>query len=291
MSNILNELGFYFQRFDWLSFVDLLLVTAIAFGLLKLVKGTQAVVLIRGLILLIIVTTLLTILRGLPAFSWLLQTTLPALLVAIPVIFAPEIRRALERLGRAGSLFSLSSTVDHMEQVIDIISSTAQRLSDRRYGALIVTEREVLLDEYIETGVPLDAKLTPELLLQIFTINTPLHDGAAIIRIDRVSAAACVLPLSASGTLSRSPDRQMGLRHRAALGISEVSDSVTVVVSEETGDISVAHNGRLIRRLDRKRLDNILADFFRHRTARGLPTWLDQLPIPWLKSRSQAPRD
>ena len=291
MSNILNELGFYFQRFDWLSFVDLLLVTAIAFGLLKLVKGTQAVVLIRGLILLIIVTTLLTILRGLPAFSWLLQTTLPALLVAIPVIFAPEIRRALERLGRAGSLFSLSSTVDHMEQVIDIISSTAQRLSDRRYGALIVTEREVLLDEYIETGVPLDARLTPELLLQIFTINTPLHDGAAIIRIDRVSAAACVLPLSASGTLSRSPDRQMGLRHRAALGISEVSDSVTVVVSEETGDISVAHNGRLIRRLDRKRLDNILADFFRHRTARGLPTWLDQLPIPWLKSRSQAPRD
>ena len=291
MSNILSELGFYFQRFDWLSFVDLLLVTAIAFFLLRLVKGTQAVVLIRGLILLIIVTTLLTILRGLPAFSWLLQTTLPALLVAIPVIFAPEIRRALERLGRAGSLFSLSSTTDHMEQVIDIISSTAQRLSDRRYGALIVAEREVLLDEYIDTGVPLDAHLTPELLLQIFTINTPLHDGAVILRNDRVTAAACVLPLSASGTLSRSPDRQMGLRHRAALGISEVSDSVTVVVSEETGDISVAHNGRLIRRLDRKNLDNILADFFHRRTVRELPAWLDNLPIPWFKPRSQAPRD
>ena len=291
MSNILSELGFYFQRFDWLSFVDLLLVTAIAFFLLRLVKGTQAVVLIRGLILLIIVTTLLTILRGLPAFSWLLRTTLPALLVAIPVIFAPEIRRALERLGRAGSLLSLSSTTNHMEQVIDIISSTAQRLSDRRYGALIVAEREVHLDEYIDTGVPLDAHLTQELLLQIFTINTPLHDGAVILQNDRVSAAACVLPLSASGTLSRSPDRQMGLRHRAALGISEVSDSVTVVVSEETGDISVAHNGRLIRRLDRKHLDNILADFFRRRTVRRLPTWLDNLPIPWLKPRSQTPRD
>ena len=291
MSNILSELTFYFQRFDWLSFVDLLLVTAIAFFLLRLVKGTQAVVLIRGLILLIIVTTLLTILRGLPAFSWLLRTTLPALLVAIPVIFAPEIRRGLERLGRAGSLFSLSSTTDHMEQMIDIICSTAQRLSDRRYGALIVAEREVHLDEYIDTGVPLDAHLTPELLLQIFTINTPLHDGAVILRDDRVTAAACVLPLSASGTLSRSPDRQMGLRHRAALGISEVSDSVTVVVSEETGNISVAHNGRLIRRLNRKNLGNILTSFLRRRTVRGLPAWLDSLPIPWLKPRGQAPRD
>lgn len=291
MSNILSELGFYFQRFDWLSFVDLLLVTAIAFFLLRLVKGTQAVVLIRGLILLIIVTTLLTILRGLPAFSWLLRTTLPALLIAIPVIFAPEIRRALERLGRAGSLLSLSSTTNHMEQVIDIIGSTAQRLSDRRYGALIVAEREVHLDEYVDTGVPLDAHLTQELLLQIFTINTPLHDGAVILRNDRVTAAACVLPLSASGTLSRSPDRQMGLRHRAALGISEVSDSMTVVVSEETGDISVAHNGRLIRQLDQKHLSNILADFFRRRTVRGLPAWLDNLPIPWFKPRSQAPKD
>jgi len=291
MSNILSELTFYFQRFDWLSFVDLLLVTAIAFFLLRLVKGTQAVVLIRGLILLIIVTTLLTILRGLPAFSWLLRTTLPALLVAIPVIFAPEIRRGLERLGRAGSLLSLSSTTDHMERTIDIICSTAQRLSDRRYGALIVAEREVHLDEYIDTGVPLDAHLTPELLLQIFTINTPLHDGAVILRDDRVTAAACVLPLSASGTLSRSPDRQMGLRHRAALGISEVSDSVTVVVSEETGNISVAHNGRLIRRLNRKNLGNILTSFLRRRTVRGLPAWLDSLPIPWLKPRGQAPRD
>jgi len=291
MSNILSELTFYFHRFDWLSFVDLLLVTAIAFFLLRLVKGTQAVVLIRGLILLIIVTTLLTILRGLPAFSWLLRTTLPALLVAIPVIFAPEIRRGLERLGRAGSLLSLSSTTDHMERMIDIICSTAQRLSDRRYGALIVAEHEVHLDEYIDTGVPLDAHLTQELLLQIFTINTPLHDGAVILRDDRVTAAACVLPLSASGTLSRSPDRQMGLRHRAALGISEVSDSVTVVVAEETGDISVAHNGRLIRRLDRKNLGSILANFLRRRTVRGLPAWLDSLPIPWLKPRGQAPRD
>jgi len=288
---ILSELNFYFQRLDWLSVVDLLLVTAIAFFLLRLVRGTQAVVLLRGMILLITVTTLLTILRGLPAFSWLLRTTLPALLVAIPVIFAPEIRRALERLGRAGSLFSISYTTDHMERIIDIISVTAQRLSDRRYGALIVAEREVHLEEYIDTGVPLDAHLTPELLFQIFTINTPLHDGAVILRDERVTAAACVLPLSASGTLSRSSERQMGLRHRAALGISEVSDSVTVVVSEETGDISVANNGRLIHRLDQKRLRNILAAFFLRRTVRRWPAWLDRLPIPWFKPRNQAPKD
>jgi len=134
-----------------------------------------------------------------------------------------------------------------VEQLIEIICSTAQRLSDRRYGALIVIEREVPLDEYKETGVALDARLSPELLLQIFHINTPLHDGAVIIHEGRIAAAACVLPLSASGTLTRSPERQMGLRHRAALGISEVTDAVSLVVSEENGYISLAHNGKLIR--------------------------------------------
>lgn len=289
MSDIFSELAFFFQRLNWLSVIDLLLVTAIAFFLLKLVQGTQAVVLLRGMFLLIIISTLLTILRGLPAFSWLLQTSLPALLVAIPVIFAPEIRRALERLGRAGSLLSLGSESDDVEEMIDIISRSAQRLSDRRYGALIVVEREVQLDEYVETGISLDALLSPELLLQIFYINTPLHDGAVILQGERLIAASCVLPLSASGTLSRTPDRQMGLRHRAALGISEVSDSVAVVVSEETGDISVAHNGRIIRRLDQKRLRSILATFFHRRRVGGLSSWLNRLPFRRKKSESQTP--
>jgi diadenylate cyclase len=135
--------------------------------------------------------------------------------------------------------------------------TAAQRLAHHRSGALIVIEREATLDEYLETGVRLDAVLSPELLLQIFFLNTPLHDGAVIVRGPRVAGAACVMPLSASGTLSRSPDRQMGLRHRAALGISEVSDAVAVVVSEEVGAISVAHNGRMIRRRP-TRLRNIL---------------------------------
>ena len=289
MNDIINELAFFFQRLNWLSVVDLLLVTAIAFFLLKLLQGTQAVVLLRGLILLIIVSTLLTILRGLPAFSWLLKTSLPALLIAIPVIFAPEIRRALERLGRAGSLFSRGSESDQTENMIDIISQSTKRLSDRRYGALIVIEREVQLDEYVETGVHLDAILSPALILQIFFINTPLHDGAVILRGERIIASSCVMPLSASGTLSRTPDHQMGLRHRAALGISEVSDSVTVVVSEETGDISVAHNGRLIRLLDQNRLRSILASFFHRRKASRLPSWLVRPPFRRKKTEGPTP--
>ncbi len=276
MTNFISELTFFFQRFDLLSAVDVLLVTMAVFFLLRLVRGTQAVALLRGMIVLVITIAVLTSLLNLPAFTWLLEASLPALLIAIPVIFAPEIRRALERLGRTNNMFFLSATPDHIEALIETVCVTAQRLSDRRYGALIVIEREVPLADYKETGVALDAELTPQLLLQIFHINTPLHDGAAIIEKDRIAAAGCVMPLSSSGTLSRSTDRSMGLRHRAALGISEVSDAVSVVVSEETGGISVTHNGRMIRRLDQARLKNILTAFFRPRTTGRFPGWLER---------------
>lgn len=291
MTRFLDEIALLLQRLDGLGFADILLVSAIFFFLLRLVRGTQAVVLLRGIILLALATTLVTSLVDLPAFSWLLRTILPALLVAVPVIFAPEIRRALERLGRAGSLLNLSAEPDHVERTIDAISTAAQRLASHRSGALIVIEREASLDEYIETGVRLDALLTPELLLQIFFLNTPLHDGAAIIRGDRVAAGACVMPLSASGTLSRSPERQMGLRHRAALGISEVSDAVAVVVSEEVGAISVAHNGRMIRRLDQTRLRNILVAFYRPRPARVLPEWLNRLLLRFSQAGAETSGD
>ena len=291
MENLIAELGFFFQRFDLLSVFDLLLVTLVVFFLLRLVRGTQAVVLLRGVIVLVITIALLTTLMDLPAFSFILRNALPAILIAIPVIFAPEIRRALERLGRTTNMAFLSTDPDKMEKMIEIICSTAQRLSDRRYGALIVVEREDRLDEYEETGVAMDAILTPELLLQIFHINTPLHDGAAIICDGRITASACVLPLSSSGTLSRSSERQFGLRHRAALGISEISDSVSVVVSEETGGIAVTHNGRMIRRLDKARLRNILTAFFRPRASTRLPAWLDRF-IPRRRSfKVQTPGD
>lgn len=277
MGPIVSDVIFLLQRMNWLSIIDILLVTLIVFFLLRLVRGTQAVVLLRGIILLLILIVALTSILDLPAFSWLLTTTLPTILISLPVIFAPEIRRGLEKLGRAGVLFSPDSEPDEIEHMIDIICTSAKRLADRRYGALIVLERSDHLDEYMETGVTLEALLTTEMMLQIFYINTPLHDGAAILRGNHIRAAGCVMPLSASGTLSRSPDREMGLRHRAALGISEVSDAVSVVVSEETGSISVTHNGRMIRRLDQPRLKNILRAFFQPRMLSRIPKWLEPI--------------
>jgi len=277
LNTLLGDFASYIQRLNWLSVLDLLLVTAVLFVLMRLVRGTRAVVLLRGMVVLVAVLALLTSLVPLPGFTWLLRTSLPALLIAIPVIFAPEIRRGLERLGRAGALFNLGSAPTDLERTIHALTGGAQRLSESSLGGLIVIEREVRLGEYLETGVALDAILSPELLLQIFHVNTPLHDGAVILRGDRLAAAACVLPLSSSGTLSTTRDRQMGLRHRAALGISEVSDAVAIIVSEESGAISVARNGRMIRRLDPARLRNILFAFYHPRQGGALPAWLARL--------------
>ncbi len=269
---MLEDIRLLLERLQWTDAVDILLVALVFFLLLTLLRGTRAVQLVRGLIILILLGSLLTstFLR-LVALSWLLRNTLPVLLFSIPVIFQPELRRALERLG--GVVSTGGRWWGRQESVIEPVVMACQRLSERRHGALIVLERETGLQEYIDTGVIIDAKVTPELLLTIFYIGTSLHDGAVIIRGTRVAAAACILPLSSSGTLT---ERRMGLRHRAALGISEVSDAVAVVVSEETGQISVAHNGRMIRRLDAQRLATILHAFQQPR--RPAPLWL-----PWLR--------
>ena len=259
---LVESLGFIFERVNWLSVLDLAIVTLIFFGLLILLRDTQATVLLRGVLLLVVLGSLLNSTQVLPAFSWLIRTTLPALVLAIPVIFAPEIRRGLERLGKAGYIFGKGKASPGTQKSITAVVNAAVRLSDRRHGALIVLLRLDNLEEYIRTGVIVDAQVTPELILQVFYPNTPLHDGAVIIEGSRMLAAACVMPLSASGVLAHVPDRQLGLRHRAALGISEVSDAVVVVVSEESGTISVVHDGRMIRRLDAERLENILRAFF-----------------------------
>lgn len=286
MTNFLNDLLFIFQRLDWLSVIDILLVTLIFFALLYTLRDTQALVLLRGVLFLVILLALLTSLVDLPAFSWLIQSTLPALLLAIPVIFAPEIRRGLERIGRAGTFLTPAGKATDQETLdtIQAIVSASARLSARQHGALIVLQRLDSLDEFNETGVSMNAKVTPEILLQVFYPNTPLHDGAAIIGRNRLLSASCVMPLSASGILTRSPERQMGLRHRAAMGISEVSDAVAVVVSEETGSISIAHSGRMIRRLDTERLENILVAFFRPNGRSGEKKWYQNL-FPFLPSR------
>ncbi len=259
---LIDSLDFFIARLNWLSVIDLLIVTLIFFGLLILLRNTQAVVLLRGILMLVVLGALLNSTAVLPAFSWLVRTTLPALVLAIPVIFAPEIRRALERLGRAGFIFGNGKASPGTQKSISAVVNAAIRLADRRHGALIVLQRLDNLEDYVQTGVMVDATVTPELILQVFYPNTPLHDGAAILEGNRLVAAACVMPLSASGVLAHTPDRQLGLRHRAALGISEVSDAVVVVVSEESGTISVVHNGRMIRRLDADRLENILRAFF-----------------------------
>jgi len=265
VTEFLNNLFFIFQRVSWLSVLDIMLVTLIFFVLLYSLRDTQAMALLRGMILLIVALTLLTSLVELPAFSWIAQNSLPALLLAVPVIFAPEIRRTLERLGRAGTFMpsSVKNADFAIEDTIRAVVSATARLSARQHGALIVMQRLDNLEEFIHTGVALNARVTPELLLQIFYPNTPLHDGGVIIVNAKVVAAACVMPLSASGILNRTPERQMGLRHRAALGTSEASDAIAIVVSEETGGISIAHAGRMLRRLDPDRLENILTAFFR----------------------------
>lgn len=279
MTEFLNNLLFIFQRLNWLSVIDILLVTIVFFAVMYWLRDTQAMVLLRGVTLIVVALVLLTSLANLPAFSWLVRNSIPALLLSIPVVFAPEIRRALERIGRAGTILSRFSqtTEAEQEQTVHAVVAAATRLSARQHGALIVIQRLDNLDEYVESGVRLNAAVTPELLLQIFYPNTPLHDGAAVISGSQVAAAACVMPVSSSGILNRSPDRQMGLRHRAALGISEERDAIAVVVSEETGAISIAHAGRMIRRVDSERLDSVLMAFFRSTAGHPKSTWISRL--------------
>jgi diadenylate cyclase len=291
VSEFLSQILFLLQRLTWLSLIDLTLVTLIFFAILLVVRDTQAVTLLRGVVLIIIGVSLMTTLVNLPAFSWLIKNALPVLLLSIPVIFAPEIRRGLEKLGRAGGggnrLFSqrVPSSDGTLKQTVKAVATACARLSARQHGALIILQRGDTLRDYVQTGVVLNSRVSAEMLMQIFYPNTPLHDGAVIISDNLIVAGACVMPLSASGILNRTPDRQMGLRHRAALGISEASDAVAVVVSEETGSISIAHGGRMIRRLDSERLENILLAFYQTEESGSQTTgWLKRiLRIPSMR--------
>lgn len=250
-----NYIGWTFSQFTWSSVIDIALVTMVFYALLYAIRGTQAIQLVRGVIVVMLIIILVTtsVLDSLTAVGWLVSHTLTALLVAIPVIFQPELRRALERLGRAG-LVPRSTPEESTARVVSSVSRAARELSDRRHGALIVIEREIGLQNIAETGIKMDALISSDLLMTIFYPNTPLHDGAAIVRDDRVIAATAVLPLPESP----SADRSMGTRHLAAIGVTEISDALVVVVSEETGTISVARYGRMVRNLDEGRLSRLL---------------------------------
>jgi diadenylate cyclase len=266
ITNFWNYLLFIFERANWLSVLDILLVAAVVFILLYLLRDTKAQVLLRGVLFLIVVIGLLSSLRVLPAFSWLIANTLPTILLAIPVIFAPEIRRVLERIGRTGSIFSQDQLSTEMERIIQNTVRAARRISERKYGGLIVFSKLDSLKAYIETGVYLNASVTPETLIQIFFPKTPLHDGAVIISDEVISAAGCVLPLSSSGVLEESPERSMGLRHRAALGIAEESDAIAVVISEETGIVSLAYDGKIDKYVPLDELQAKLTGYFQLET-------------------------
>ncbi|MEE4195885.1 MAG: diadenylate cyclase, partial [Anaerolineae bacterium] len=218
MLNFIQEIIFIFQRLTWTSILDISLVTVIFFLILILVRKTQAMTLLRGVILLLLAVLLITQIVNLPAFRWLVLTVMPSMLFAVPVVFAPEIRRGLERIGRAGS--NTSSIIigkgmlvsESYENTLRAILSAVRGLSIRKHGALLVFQRHERLDEYITTGVEMGSRITTELLLQIFYPNTPLHDGAVIIDDLLILASSCVLPLSSSGVLNAIPDRKMGLR-------------------------------------------------------------------------------
>ncbi len=263
MTSLLEALG-ALRTLTWVNVLDILLVALIFYLILRLFQGTQAIQLLRGMILLVLLIGLLSSLLRLRAFTWLLRNSISALLIAIPVIFQPELRRGLERLGRTGHILGRQWREEQVEQVIQELVSACETLSAGKHGALIVLERTTGLQDYIETGAKVDAAATSELLQTIFFPNTALHDGAVIIRGDRIVAARCLLPLAEHVPALG----HMGTRHRAALGITEQSDAVALIVSEETGIISVAHDGRMIRRLGQGRLASVLRAFYQGQNMR-----------------------
>lgn len=255
----MTDISWLLSRINIGTLLDLAAVTLIFYWFLTVVQGTRAVQLVRGIIILWLASALLSSLFQLTTLTWLIRNSGLALLVAIPIIFQPELRRALEQLGRTGTWFNrglAGEKESRLELMVDEIASAASILARQKHGALMVIERQTGLQDYADRGVPLDATVTRQLLATIFYPNSPLHDGAVIIRNERIIAAGTVLPLS-DNVLGPS---QYGTRHRAGLGISEFSDAVAIIVSEERGAISLAANGRLVGNLTGERLKRVLLD-------------------------------
>lgn len=224
--------------------IDILVIWFLIYELLLLIRGTRAVQLFRG-IMIIILVKVVSWYAGLSTVSWVMDQILNWGVIAIVVIFQPEIRRGLEHLGRGSFLSHNQSTNETEEEMIKQLDQAIQYMSKRRIGALISIQMKTGLEEYIETGIPLDADISGALLINTFIPNTPLHDGAVIIKNNRIAVAAAYLPLSDSKLIPK----ELGTRHRAAVGISEVTDALTIVISEETGEVSITKNNELIRNM------------------------------------------
>ncbi|MBV8600192.1 MAG: TIGR00159 family protein, partial [Candidatus Eremiobacteraeota bacterium] len=255
MNNLLSLPGLGTLPIGVLDVVDIAVTTVLIYYFLLLIRGTRAVQIMVGLFVLIVILAVAKVLHLL-LLATLMQYVVIAIAVTLPIVFQPELRRALEQIGRGGFFTNLVSTDEPVrnEETMAILASAATALSQSRTGALIAIEQATGLKEIVESGTALDAVLSLELLLSLFSRSTPLHDGATIVSRGRIVAAACFLPLSESVT-----DRHLGTRHRAALGLAEQTDAVVLVISEQTGSISIARGGKLSREIaDEERLRRVL---------------------------------
>ena len=257
------------QLLDAAAALDIFIIAAIIFSLLMVLRGTTAITLLRGGGVIILALFLLGRILELSVVNFLVRNSLPVLALGVIVVFQPEIRRTLERAGRTSMRRWLLNTSE--DTVLDEVSAAVIEMARNRHGAIIVFERSTGLEEFIETGVHMDAEVTARLIESIFFPNSALHDKAVIIHDQRVVAASCTLPLSMGTGTGR-----LGTRHRAALGVSELTDSVTVVVSEETGGISIASEGRLIPLRDETRVRSTLEALLASRRGNPRPAAAQQ---------------
>lgn len=248
--------------FRFLDIVDILVIAFLLYHIILLIKDTPAVQLIKGLVILFI-SSFIAEQLGLRTIGWLLKGAMAMMVVALPIIFQPEIRRGLLKMGRRGFFINISflhrEDDKKIEQLINGLVMVIPMLSAKHKGALVVLEREVGLKEILETGIILNSEFSPELLYSIFMPDSPLHDGAVIIRGNKIIAANCILPLSERKDI----DKSLGTRHRAALGLSEQTDALVVIVSEETGNISVALDGKITRPLEPQGLKKLLVHLYK----------------------------
>jgi diadenylate cyclase len=267
ISDLLNEMWGVLKGINWITDVlDIALVAVILYGAIKLIRDSKAMQLVKGILFLAVLFAIVTLLK-MQASSYLFSMLFGNLLLILVIVFTPEIRNALESVGRT-SVFNLGNILqigkedskkqEEMTFTINAVCKEVSDLSDNKIGALIVFEKDTNLGEIIKTGTRIDASVTPELLGNIFFPKAPLHDGAVIIRNSRVAAAGCILPLTFNSNISR----ELGTRHRAAIGMSEESDAIIVVVSEETGAISFAYKGRLKHGISESELREILTNQF-----------------------------
>lgn len=269
MGSVLLYLKSFFQVLKLTDIIDIFLVAIIVYQLLKMIKETRAIQIVKGIAILFVIFQV-SIWAHLTTLNYLLSNALQVGVFSIVVIFQPELRSLFEKMGRSkvGRIMDIASGTaeDRQDYAVNEITRAAENLSATKTGALIVIERQTKLGDVIRTGTVLDAEVSASLLENIFVPNTPLHDGAVIMRGDRVYTAGCFLPLTSNSNLSR----ELGTRHRAALGISEASDALVIVVSEETGKISIALNGTLTRNLNGQSLKNALNRVLMTQNEKGL---------------------